>query len=86
MKAAAASTGNSDDALQCRAWVQRRIMINQELWRQEGQTDSAGKEKGNAVHVGTESGPAMQGRYETDEKNPLPRETRVTHFGGTTPF
>jgi hypothetical protein len=33
---------------------------NEELERQEGQTDSAGKEGGNAVGMG--SGPSMQGR------------------------
>jgi hypothetical protein len=52
--------------------------------RQEGQTESAGKEKGNAV--GTGSGPSMQGRYAHYRENPLPRETRVTCFSGTTPF
>jgi hypothetical protein len=35
---------------------------NEELERQEGQTDSAGKERGNSA-VGTGSGPSMQGRY-----------------------
>jgi hypothetical protein len=53
---AAVSVANSDGAVQCIG-----ARENEELERQEGQTDSAGKERGKAV--GTGSGPSMQGRY-----------------------
>jgi hypothetical protein len=53
---AAVSVANLDGAVQC-----MDARENEELNRQEGQTDSAGKERGNAV--GTGSGPSMECRY-----------------------
>jgi hypothetical protein len=53
---AAVRVANSDGAVQCMG-----AMENEELERQEGQTDSAGMERGSAV--GTGSGPSIQGRY-----------------------
>jgi hypothetical protein len=53
---ATVSVANSDGAVQCMG-----ARENEELERQEGQTDSAGKERGNAV--GTGSGPSMQASY-----------------------
>jgi hypothetical protein len=50
------SVANSDGAMQCMG-----ARENEELERQEEQTDRAGKERGNAV--GTRSWPSMQGRY-----------------------
>jgi hypothetical protein len=53
---ATVSVANLDGTVQCIG-----ARENEELERQEGQTDSAGKERGNAV--GTGSGPSMQASY-----------------------
>jgi hypothetical protein len=42
----------------------------------------AGRKGTREDGVGLQCKAGMQ----TDGKNPLPRETRVTHFGGATPF
>jgi hypothetical protein len=53
---AAVSVAHSKVAVQCMG-----ARENEELERQEGQIDSAGKERGNTV--GMFSGPTMQGMY-----------------------
>jgi hypothetical protein len=74
---AAVIVANSNGAVQCMG-----VRENAELERQEGQTDSAGKERVNAVGMG--SGPSMQGRQvhwweETPAQGNLYRPLRREH-------
>jgi hypothetical protein len=77
------SMGNSNGAVRCSAWVQRR-MTN--FGSRKGRRTLIVQAKRKGTWWGQGAGIQCKAGMHTNGNKPLPRETRVTHFGGTSPF